>query len=246
MAVFASSSDSDWLRYARRIRVEHELPARHRACNGEGYARVSLRESRRQAQGHRPEGEAARGRVAGRALAPAAAALHEVPSGSGARDRCSLAATTCMSCARRPRCATRCSTSCAKRTPRQNPGCALNQRSSRGRCWGQRRIELRDGDGNAERPPRDGPLSSLPTIGAAGPNPRAAAHTARGRARQNGRNASRSSAASWCDASPSASPSARNVARRDDPPVESNGNVNPVIGKTPRFTETLMKRCAPK
>lgn len=60
---------------------------------------------------------------------------------------------------------------------------------------------------------------------------------------QNGRNASRSSAAPWCDASPSASP--RNVARSDDPPVDKSGKVNPVIGSTPRFTDTLMKRCAP-
>ena len=43
-----------------------------------------------------------------------------------------------------------------------------HQRSCRGRRWRLRRIKLRDGDGNAAGPLREGPLSSWLAIGAAG------------------------------------------------------------------------------
>src|SRR6185436_12615200 len=59
-------------------------------------------------------------------------------------------------------------------------------------------------------------------------------------------NASLSSAGSLCAARPTANPSARNVVISDDPPVENNGSVIPVIGISPRFTLTLIMKCAAK
>lgn len=59
-------------------------------------------------------------------------------------------------------------------------------------------------------------------------------------------NESLSSDGSWCDARPSARPSITNVTSIEEPPVEKSGSVSPVIGTSPRFTPTFMKKCAAK